>query len=68
MTPTERRAESRQIATEARDYAYDVLVGIVLALLLLGAVWGHSAVSVAYGQAEQMPELRTDLMLPYVAR
>lgn len=68
MNRYERRTESRQMAQEGRDWFACMFWAIILTALVLGAVFGHGARSVAHGQAEQMPELRTDLLMPYVAR
>jgi len=67
MTRHERRAESRQMAQEGLDWFATLFWAAILTALLLGAVFGHARVSVAYGQG--MPILyEAEMFMPQVSK
>lgn len=45
-----------------------VLALVFLVLILLAAIFGHSAVSVAYGQGDPMPILQVEHYLPSITK
>ncbi len=68
MNAHERRRESRQLAHEGTDWLYNVLGAALIVALVLAATVGHAWVSARVAHGQGMPELRTDLLMPYVSR
>lgn len=69
MTRHERRAESRQLATEAACNVRDVLLGVLLYLLIATAcVVGHSVVSARVAHGQGMPVIYTETFIPQVSK
>ena len=65
MTRHERRAETRQMAQEGRDWFACMFWAAILTALLLGAVAGHARVSVVHGQ---MPVIYSETFIPSISK